>query len=52
MQIVKRPTTSPALPEAHGARWDPPKSAEGAGRGDSLATFHLSWSQRTGDLTT
>ena len=36
----QRPTTPSGMPQVHGARWDPPGGAKGAGRGDSQASFH------------
>ena len=42
-ETVKRPTTPSGLSQDRGARWNPPKGAVGASRGDYLATFcHLS----------
>ena len=38
VETVKRPAVPLGLQQAHEARWDPPKGAEGAGRGDSQAT--------------
>ena len=40
VKTVKRTATPPGVSQVHEARWDLPKGAKAAGRGNGQATFH------------